>query len=87
MYNPLSGSFANVWTEFNIPDLTKKVPQTLNVNVDMHKIIDQDPKDDLLPKTKMQCNKAVKLIHGINEYSQLDPRTRNHPNLTHSMPK
>ena len=67
MYNPLSGSFANVWTEFNIPDLTKKVPQTLSVNVDMHKIIDQDPKDDLLPKTKMQCNKAVKLIHGINE--------------------
>ena len=27
------GSFAKVWTEFNIPDLTKKVPVTLEIKV------------------------------------------------------
>ena len=64
---PLSGSFAKVWTEFRIPDLTKKVPQTLKVKVDIHKIIDQDPKDDLFSKTKIQCRRAVKLIHGIKD--------------------
>ena len=29
---PLSGSFAKVWTELSIPDLTKNVPDTLNIN-------------------------------------------------------
>ena len=36
---PLDGSFANVCTEFNIPDLTKKVPTTLIVKVKILKII------------------------------------------------
>ena len=31
--NPLEGSFANVCIEFNIPDLTKKVPVTLEMKV------------------------------------------------------
>tara|TARA_Y100001960_G_C14641667_1_gene811185 strand:+ start:1059 stop:1229 length:171 start_codon:yes stop_codon:yes gene_type:complete len=35
IYRPLEGSFANVCTEFNIPDLTRKVPVTLIVNVNM----------------------------------------------------
>ena len=39
---PLSGSFANVWTEFNMPDLTRKVPVTLMVKVNKHKIITQE---------------------------------------------
>ena len=39
---PLSGSLANVWTEFIIPDLTKKVPDILNVKVVIDKIITQD---------------------------------------------
>ena len=40
--NPLEGSFANVCTEFKIPDLTKKVPTTLMVKVKMLKIITQE---------------------------------------------
>ncbi len=39
---PLEGSFAKVCIEFNIPDLTKKVPPILNENVAMDKIITQD---------------------------------------------
>lgn len=35
---PLDGSLAKVWTEFNIPDLTKKVPVTLIMNVRILKI-------------------------------------------------
>ena len=54
IYKPLSGSFAKVCTEFSMPDLTRKVPHTLNVKVDMHKIIDHDAKDDLFSKTRIQ---------------------------------
>ena len=39
---PLFGSLANVWTEFNIPDLTKNVPTTLIVKVIMLKTITQE---------------------------------------------
>ncbi len=42
--NPLSGSFANVCTEFKIPDLTKKVPHILNVNVAIDKTTTQEVK-------------------------------------------
>ena len=42
IYNPLAGSFAKVWTEFKIPDLTKKVPVTLKVNVIMANTIVQE---------------------------------------------
>ena len=38
---PLSGSFAKVWTEINIPDLTKKVPVTLKIKVNKQRIITQ----------------------------------------------
>ena len=64
---PLSGSFANVCTEFKIPDLTKKVPHILNVNVDIDKITTQDVKINLLSKTKIQCKSVVRANHGINE--------------------
>ena len=38
---PLLGSFANVWTEFNTPDLTKNVPVTLKIKVIRQRIITQ----------------------------------------------
>ena len=52
--NPLSGSFAKVWTEFKIPDLTKKVPHILNVNVDIDRITTHDVKANFFSKTKIQ---------------------------------
>ena len=51
---PLSGSLANVWTEFKIPDLTKNVPHMLSVNVAIDKIITQEVKINLFSKTKIQ---------------------------------
>ena len=56
---PLAGSLANVCTEFNIPDLTKKVPHILRVNVVIESITTQDVSDALLSNTTMQCNNAV----------------------------
>ena len=64
---PLSGSFANVWTEFKIPDRTKKVPLILSVKVVIDKIITQDWSVDLFSKTKIQCNKVVNASHGIKD--------------------
>ena len=65
--NPLSGSFAKVWMEFKIPDLTKKVPHMLKVNVDIDKITTQEVKVNLFSKTKMQWRSVVKANHGIKE--------------------
>ena len=48
---PLSGSFANVCTEFNIPDLTKKVPIILKVNVAIDNIIVHDFRKFLFSST------------------------------------
>ena len=42
MYKPLDGSFAKVCTELSIPDLTRKVPITLKIKVDRHRIITQE---------------------------------------------
>ena len=67
IYNPLSGSFANVWTEFKIPDLTRKVPHILKVKVDIDKIITHDVSIFLLSKIKMQWSSVVKAIQGISE--------------------
>ena len=39
---PLDGSFAKVWIEFKIPDLTKKVPLILNEKVAIDNIIAQE---------------------------------------------
>ena len=64
---PLAGSFAKVCTEFNIPDLTKKVPHMLSVNVVMDNITTQDVKTPLFSNTKIQCNNAVKVSQGIKE--------------------
>ena len=55
IYKPLSGSFAKVCTEFNIPDLTKKVPLMLKVKVAIDNIITQDVKTNLFSRTKIQC--------------------------------
>ena len=65
--SPLFGSFANVWTEFNIPDLTKKVPLILKVKVEIDNINVQVANEFLFCKTIIECNKAVKHNHGISE--------------------
>ena len=65
--NPLSGSFAKVWTEFKIPDLTKKVPHILNANVDIDNIITQEVSINLFSKTKMHWKSVVKASQGIKE--------------------
>jgi hypothetical protein len=57
--NPRDGSFANVCTEFKMPDLTKKVPTTLMVKVKILKIITHEYKPILLSKTKIECSRAV----------------------------
>ena len=64
---PLSGSLANVWTEFNMPDLTKNVPHILNVNVAIERIITHEVKIDFFSNTKMQCKRVVNASHGIKE--------------------
>ena len=64
---PLPGSFANVWIELRMPDLTKNVPDILNVNVAIDKIITQEVSNNFFSKTKIQCNSAVKHNHGIKD--------------------
>ena len=64
---PLSGSFAKVWTELRIPDLTKKVPHILNVNVEIDKMITQDVKTCFFSNTMMQCKRVVNANQGIKE--------------------
>ena len=65
--NPLSGSFAKVWTELRIPDLTKNVPHILNVNVEMDNMMTQEVKTIFFSKTRTQCKSVVKASQGINE--------------------
>ena len=71
----------------NIPDLTKKVPHILRVNVVMDKITTQDVSAALLSNTTIQCNNAVNVSHGIKETFQLDPKTKNLPILARNKPK
>ena len=79
MNRPLSGSFANVWTEFKIPDRTKKVPHILRVKVEIDKIIVQELREDLFSNTKIQCNKVVKANHGIKETFSTGSQNQNPP--------
>ena len=51
MKAPLEGSFANVCTELRIPDLTRKVPVTLKINVVRQRIITQKYNRFLFSKT------------------------------------
>ena len=67
MNKPLSGSFAKVWTEFKIPDLTKKVPHILKVKVEIDKIITQDERTSFLSSTRIQWRSVVNANHGIRE--------------------
>ena len=64
---PLSGSLAKVCTEFKMPDLTKKVPHMLKVNVDIDKTIIHEVNAIFFSKTKMQWNRAVNASQGIND--------------------
>ena len=76
---PLSGSFAKVWTELRIPDLTKKVPHMLNVNVEIDKIITQDVKTCFFSKTTMQCKRVVNANQGIRETFSTGTQNQNPP--------
>ena len=58
IYNLFLGSLAKVCTEFKIPDLTKKVPHILNVNVDIDKMTTQEVKTNLFSKTKNTMKKS-----------------------------
>ena len=80
--NPLSGSLAKVWTEFKIPDLTKKVPHILSVNVDIDKTTTQEVNTNLFSKTKIQWRSVVKANHGIKETFSTGSQNQNppHPN-------
>ena len=64
---PLSGSFANVWTELSMPDLTKNVPDMLNINVAIERIITHEVKIDFFSNTKIQCKRVVNASQGIKE--------------------
>ena len=64
---PLVGSLAKVCTEFSIPDLTKKVPVTLKVNVNKQSIIVQKYNKFLFSKTNIECKSAVIANHGNND--------------------
>ena len=76
---PLSGSFANVCTEFKIPDLTKKVPDMLNVKVEIDKITTQEVKINLFSKTSTQCINVVNASHGISETFSTGSQNQNPP--------
>ena len=39
----------------------------------------KDPKDDLFSKTKIQCRRAVKLIHGIKDIFSTGSQNQNPP--------
>ena len=82
IYIPLDGSFAKVWTELRIPDLTRNVPVTLNIKVTILNIIDQFFKRSLFSKVEIQCNRAVKLSHGIKEIFSTGSQNQKppHPN-------
>ena len=54
IYNPLSGSLAKVCTEFKIPDLTKKVPLILKVNVAIDKTTTHEVKSNFFSNTSTQ---------------------------------
>ena len=84
---PLAGSLANVCTEFNIPDLTKKVPHILRVNVVIDSIITQDVSDALLSNTTMHATMQLVLAMALKKHFQLGPKTKNLPILVRNMPK
>ena len=84
---PLSGSFAKVWTEFKIPDRTKKCPHILNVNVVIDRIITHDLELIFFPKLKHSATMWLVLTMALKKHSLLDPKTKIHPILIRNMPK
>ena len=77
--NPLSGSLAKVWTEFKIPDLTKKVPVILKVNVEIDNINVHNFNICLFSKTIIVCKSAVKQSHGISDTFSTGSQNQNPP--------
>ena len=76
---PLPGSLANVCTELRIPDLTKKVPHILNVNVEIDKIITQEVKTCFFSSIKIQCKRVVNANQGIKETFSTGSQNQNPP--------
>ena len=76
---PLVGSLAKVCTEFKMPDLTKKVPVILSINVIKLKIIVQFLRIFLFSNVTTQWSKAVKLNHGIREMFSTGSQNQNPP--------
>ena len=76
---PLSGSFANVCTEFKMPDLTKNVPLILKIKVLKASMIVHDLRVPLLSKTEEQCNSAVRQNQGIKETFSTGSQNQNPP--------
>ena len=64
---PRFGSVANAWTDVIKPDRTIKVPTIDIAKAIIDNKIHQFAKDPLFSITKIEWNKAVVIIHGINE--------------------
>ena len=79
IYKPLEGSFANVCTEFNIPDLTKKVPHILSVKQEIDKTKVQVSNKDLFSNTITEWSKAVKHNQGFKEMFSTGSQNQNPP--------
>ena len=76
---PLVGSFAKVCTELSIPDLTRKVPVTLNINVIKQRIIVQKYSTFLFSKTNNECKRAVIANHGSKDAFSTGSQNQNPP--------
>ena len=79
MYNPLEGSLAKVWTEFKIPDLTKKVPVTLRIKVRRQSIMTHSYNVFLFSKTITECISADIANHGSSEAFSTGSQNQNPP--------
>ena len=67
MKRPLEGSDAKAWTEFKIPDRTKKVPIKLSANVKIDNNTVQDCNVFLFSRIETQCIKADQANHGMRD--------------------
>ena len=82
MNKPLLGSLANAWTETNTPDLTKKVPSKLKINVNIAKNIVHLKKRVFLLANNIVWSRVEAVSHGSNEAFSTGSQNQNppHPN-------
>ena len=76
---PLSGSFAKVWTELSIPDLTKKVPAILNVKLDIDNTNIHNDSWSFFSNTRTLWRSAVKHSQGIKDIFSTGSQNQNPP--------